>query len=378
MTPEFALGSFLARWGGLVQYDLSASESTTLTLPALLDMAEPEDADRWQSLALGYADPHGASWLRTTIAARYGTLGSNDVVCCAGAQEGLACVSRAILTQADHAIIVLPLYQPSEHVVTSRCAATGVVLAEEEGWRLDVGRVAAAIRPETKLVVTNFPNSPTGVSIDPATLQSLVELCRHHGLWLVNDEVYRTTVTEPALAPKPVADLYERGISIDSVSKGFGLAGLRVGWVACRDHGLLTRVLLAKSALSSCLAAPAEVLAQIALKAEGAIIGRNTTIARANRACLDRFYAGHPDVFEPGLEDNLAFSSPRYVLDDDASGFAINLIRTTGVLLMPWSLWGSPLGKIPANRFRIGLGNTSMPEALSAIAAYLSERVYRS
>jgi aspartate/methionine/tyrosine aminotransferase len=360
----------LARWGGHVRYDLSASESATLTLPALLAMAGPEDAERWQNLTLGYANPHGADWLRATIAARYETLAADDVVCCAGAQEGLACVFAALLNPDDHAIIVLPLYQPSEHVVTSICAATGVVLAEAEGWRLDVGRVAAAIRPETKLVFTNFPNSPTGVSIDPGMLRALVELCRRHGLWLVNDEVYRTTVSDPAGAPKPVADLYERGISVASLSKGFGLAGLRVGWVGCRDRALLARVLQAKSGLSSCLAAPNEVLAHIALQAEAAIIGRNRAIAMANRDCLDRFYAAHSDVFEAGMAHNLAFSSPR-ILRDDASAFTIDLVRATGVLVMPWTLWRSPLGQIPTNRLRIGLGNTHMPTALSAMEAYL-------
>ena len=368
----------MARWAGHVQYDLSASESTTLTLAALLAMAGPEDAERWRNLSLRYADPHGARWLRTTIAARYGTLAADDVVCCAGAQEGLACVFSAILTRHDHAIIVLPLYQPSEHVVTSICAATGVVLTEEQGWSLDVDQVAAAIRPDTKLVFTNFPNSPTGASVDPATLHSLVELCRRRGLWLVNDEVYRTTLTDPAGPPKPVADLYERGISIDSLSKGFGLAGLRVGWVACRDRALLARFLLAKSALSSCLAAPSEMLAQIALTAESAIIGRNRAIALANLECLHRFYAEHPDVFEPGLSDNLAFSSPRIRHADDASVFAIDLLRATGVLVMPWSLWRSPLGQIPVNRLRIGLGNIDMPTALSAMEAYLSDRMWHS
>ena len=371
VTAEFALGSFLARWGKQIRYDLSASESATIPLSALLAMAGEEDARRWQDLELRYADPHGASWLRATIATRYQSLGPDQVICCAGAQEGLACVVRSILTPDDHAIVVLPVYQPSEHVVTAICPATGIALADDGKWSLDLRRVADAIRPDTKLVFTNFPNSPTGASIDRDTFAALVALCRHHGLWLVNDEVYRTTATDPGAAPPPVADLYERGVSVNSLSKGFGLPGLRAGWVACQDRALLARVLVAKSALSSCMATPNEVLAHIALQAEAQIVGRNNAIARANLQDLSGLYAAYPDVFEPACCDNLAFSSPRYLRDGDASGFAVRLMQEAGVLVLPWSLWHSPLAEIPANRVRISLSSPRTDAAVAAVGRYL-------
>ncbi len=125
MNEEFALGSFLARWSGHVRHDLSASESATLSLPSLLALAEAEDRARWEALAFGYADPHGAAWLRAAIATRYRRLEPAHVSCSAGAQEGLACVVRALLAPGDHAIVVLPIYQPSERAVTALCAASG-------------------------------------------------------------------------------------------------------------------------------------------------------------------------------------------------------------------------------------------------------------
>ena len=128
----------------------------------------------------------------------------------------------------------------------------------------------------------NFPNSPTGSSIDPAGLAALVALCRRHGLWLVNDEVYGLVNLDPRLRAPRVAEVYERGVSINAVSKGFGLPGLRVGWVACQDRRLLAQVQLAKSMLSSCLAAPSEVLTHIALRAEARIVER-TGRSESNR-----------------------------------------------------------------------------------------------
>ncbi|WP_258318221.1 aminotransferase class I/II-fold pyridoxal phosphate-dependent enzyme, partial [Escherichia coli] len=92
------------------------------------------------------------------------------------------------------------------------CAADGVALRPEPAWTLDLDGLVAAIRPNTRLVLMNFPNSPTGASLDRTTLERLVDLCRRHGLWLVNDEVYRQTDLDPGRAVPPVVDVYERGI----------------------------------------------------------------------------------------------------------------------------------------------------------------------
>lgn len=369
---DFALANFLSRWSGQTRHDLSASESATLRLSSLLEMAGDDDRQRWHALELGYADPHGASWLRSAIADRYQGMDASHVLCSAGAQEAVTCVMRALLGSRDHAVVVVPIYQPTEQAVTSICEATGVALRDCNDWQLDLDEVAAAIRPQTKLVLINFPNSPTGASIDPAALADLVELCRHQGLWLVNDEVYRSVEIDPALCPTPVAELYERGISIDAVSKGFGLPGLRVGWLVCRDKALFGKVLLAKSALSSCLAAPSEVLAHIAIRAEASIVGRNRAIAQANRERLLHLLSRHPDILEGPVATDGVLAFPRYRGIDGADSFAIRLAQEAGVLVLPSSVWHSPLAPVPADRLRIGLGRVEAGSALTALDAYLT------
>lgn len=372
MRDEFALGAFLARWHGWVRHDLSASVSETSTLPDLLAMAGAEDTERWRGLGMGYAEPHGAVWLRAAIAARHRGLEADDVSCCAGAQESLTCVMRALLAPDDHAIVVLPIYQPSERAVTAICAATGVALTEDDdGWHLDLDRIEAAVRPETRVIMMNFPNSPTGAALDAATLGALIHLCRRHGIWLVNDEVYR--LSGEGAAPPPLADLYERGISIDALSKAFGLPGLRVGWVACRDRALLARVLVAKSALSSCLAVTSEVLAHIALRAEADILARNRAIARTNVARLRAVLSRHPDVFED-VDTATVFAFPRYCGAGSAEAFAVSLVRETGVLVLPSTLWASPLAPVPCDRLRLGLGREDASEGLMALASSLAEQ----
>ena len=369
---DFALARFLGTFSGHARHDLSASESATLTLSFLLEMADSDDQHRWQTLDFGYADPHGAPWLRNAIANRYQNLDTSNVLCCAGAQEGLTCVMRALLASGDHAIVVVPIYQPSEQAVTSICETTGVALRDQDDWQLDLDAVAAAIRPETRLVLINFPNSPTGAAINPALLSSLVDLCRHHGLWLVNDEVYRSVSSDPALSAPPVSEIYERGVSIDAVSKGFGLPGLRVGWILCQHKVLFQKVLLAKSALSSCLATPSEVLAHIALKAEATIVRRNKAVAHSNRQRLLALLHRHPDVLDGIGSSDAVLAFPRYRGADGADSFARRLVRDAGVLVLPSSLWHSPLASVPADRLRIGLGRVEAGLALTALDEYLA------
>jgi aspartate/methionine/tyrosine aminotransferase len=375
MTAAFALAGFLARWHGAVRFDLSASESETLPLSGLLALAEEEDLRRWERLGLGYADPQGAPWLRRTIASRYRDLDAEEVLCCAGAQEAVSCTMRALLQPGDHAVVVVPIYQPSEAAVTGIAAATGVPLEEgrDGAWHLDVGRVAQAIRPETRLILMNVPNSPTGAVLDAETLQALVALCRRHGLWLVNDEVYRHGETDPATRLPPVVDLYERGVSIEAVSKSFGLPGLRTGWVAARDPALLARIQLAKSMLSSCLTGPGEVLAHIALQAGDRILARNRAIGRANRQAWQAFRQRHADYFDEDASAMAAFAFPRYRGAEGADRFVADLARRSGILLLPSSLWRSPLAEVPLDRFRIGLGRGGIAPALQAFEAYLTE-----
>ena len=358
-------------WPDGVRHDLASSDSETLSLSSLLALAQADDLERWNRLSLGYADPRGAPWLRGAIARRHSTIEPEAIVVCAGAQEALSCVAQALLEHGDHAVVVVPIYGPSERAVTGLCQATGVPLAETSGWHLDIDRVAAALRPSTRAVFANIPNSPTGAMLAAAELDDLVALCRRHGLWLVNDEVYRQTDRLADGLPM-VADLYERGVSINGLSKGFGLPGLRVGWVACRDRALLDRVLAAKTALSTCVATTSEVLATIALRAELAIVACTTAIGQRNRQRLTALLDRWPDLFDTDASRNLAFAFPRYRGPEGSDRFAARLLRHAGVHILPASLWRSPLAALPRDHVRIGLGHTKHGPGLDALETYLS------
>ncbi len=343
-----------------------------MTLADLLALADAEDAERWATLRLGYTDPLGAPWLRAAAAAGYEAATDRDLVCFAGAQEALYATLQALLASGDHAIIMLPSYQSMETLPLGLCAVSGVALDPATGWSLDIAAVAAAIRPNTRLIAISFPNNPTGKQLEHDRFAALVALCRRHGIWLLSDEVYRLTERDPQRRLPQAADVYERGISLGVVSKAYGLPGLRIGWVACRDRGLVDRVATIRQYLSTCSAGPSEVLACIALKAAPRILVRNRAIAEANLGRLLPFLARHEALFDCFTPEGGVVCYPRYKGAEGVEPFVARMAEAAGVLLLPASVFRSELLGLPADRFRIGFGRMSFDAGLEALERALA------
>lgn len=341
----------------------------------LLALADEEDAARWQSLTLEYTDPLGADWLRRSIATAYERIRPEDVTCFAGAQEGMYAALHATLTRDDHAIIVTPSYQSLETIPLGICSVSAVPLLPEAGWKLSLDAVAAAIRHNTRVIAVNFPHNPTGALVTPAEFSALVELCRHHGMWLLSDEVYRLTERDPNRRLPHAADAYERGISLNVVSKAYGLPGLRIGWVACRDRAALQRMQAIKQFLSTCNAGPSEVLANIALKAGPRILARNRAIATTNLEALLALVRRRADLFDVTIPEGGMVAYPRYLGADGVEAFVQRIAELAGVILLPASVFRSELADTPADRFRIGFGRSDFAAGLAALGAALDEGV---
>ena len=287
-------------------------------------------------------------------------------MCHAGAEEGIYAAMRVLLGEGDHAVVTVPNYQAAETLPLEICSATGVALRAEDGWRLDLDEVRDAIQPNTRLVSINFPNNPTGAVISRADLLALVDICRAHGLWLFSDEVYRGIEADPADTLPQVADIYEKGISLNVMSKAYGLPGLRIGWVACQDRDLLLRLERYKHYLSICNGAPSERLAVIALKARDRILAKNRKLLSGNRKLLDEFFADYPDLFKwvPPRGGCVAF--PRLTSKMNCEQFCADLVQESGVLLLPSSIYQSDLLETPTDRFRIGFGRRGVADGLAA------------
>jgi len=372
--PDFRLETYFARWEFTARYHLTASDAQTISMTDLLAMAGPADLADWQNLTLGYTETRGDPQLREAIASTYDGLTADDVLVFAGPGEGLTSTMRALLGPDDHAVVVLPNYQSAETVPASLCAVTGVALRPEDGWDLDPDAIAAALRPGTKLIAVNFPNNPTGSVASPDRWQALLELASRRGIYLFSDEIYRGAELDPARTLPQAADRYERAISLNGVSKAYGLPGLRIGWIACQDHAVLDGAERVKHYGSICSSAPSEVLARIAINAADRLLAGTRRLIAANLPHFDEFFARYPGLFEWAPPAGGCVCYPRYLGPDGAEEFCRAAVEEGGVLLLPPSIYASDLADMPTDRFRIGVGRADVARSLAALGEFLDAR----
>ncbi len=369
--PDFRLETHFSKWEFKARHHMTASDAESLSLRALLAMATPAQRESFESMWLGYTETWGAPDLRETIAATYEKQPPGNVLCFAGASEAIFAANAVLLDADSHAIVVTPNYQSHETLPASICAATGVPLDPADNWSLDIDRLAAAIRPNTRLVTINFPHNPTGAILASDRYHALVELCRKHGIYILHDEIFHGLGPTGTKHLPFVADLYERGLSLNVMSKSYGLPGLRIGWIACQDREVLSKMERMKHYLSICSSGPSERLAIIALENRHEILARNCRIVDENLPKWDTFFARHPGLFEWRRPDGSCMAFPRYLGADGAEAFARALIEDSGVLLLPSTIFRSDLGPTPSDRFRLGFGRTGLDEGLAAMEAHI-------
>jgi aspartate/methionine/tyrosine aminotransferase len=212
-------------------------------------------------LLLCYGDHLGDPALRDAIAAGGDGVRADDVIVMPGAAAALFAVSTSCLEAGDHAVIVRTNYATNLETPRAIGADLSVVdLAYEDGWALDVDRIEAEVRPgATKLISVTCPHNPTGTMLGRADLEALAALAERAGTVLLVDETYRDLTHGPLLPM--AATLSPRVISVASMSKAYGLPGLRIGWAVCRDSTLVETLLAAKEQMVICGATLDEAIA---------------------------------------------------------------------------------------------------------------------
>jgi aspartate/methionine/tyrosine aminotransferase len=212
-------------------------------------------------LLLCYGDHLGDPVLREAVAEGGAGIRPDDVIVTPGAAAALFATATSLLEPGDHAVIVRTNYATNLETPRAIGAELDIVdLAFDHEWRLDTARVAARVRAgSTRLISVTCPHNPTGTMLDLESLHALVELAERSGAVLLVDETYRDLTHE---SPLPMAaSLSTRAISVSSMSKAYGLPGLRVGWAACRDRQLAETLLAAKEQIVICGATIDEAIA---------------------------------------------------------------------------------------------------------------------
>jgi aspartate/methionine/tyrosine aminotransferase len=244
-------------------------------------------------------------------------------------------------------------------------------LRAEQGWTFDLDALQRLLRPQTRLVAVNLPNNPTGAMPDRETFRELVDICADRGIRLFSDEVFRGLELDPTHTLPQAADLSPTALSLNVMSKSYGLPGLRIGWLACRDRAVLERLERRKHYTSICNAGPSEHLAVIALGATERIHARNRAIIAENLPIFDDFFAAWPERFEWQHPQGGCVSFPRLVTGEPTSTFCRRLVERAGVVVLPADIFSSRLFEVPTDRFRIGVGRRESAAALQAFDQFL-------
>jgi aspartate/methionine/tyrosine aminotransferase len=363
----FALERFFARYEFTTRYLLCASDPESMELDDLLAL-EPGAQERFGRLRLGYTESRGGPDLRGAIARLYQHNDPEKILVHTGSEEPIFVFMNAVLQPGDRVVVQWPSYQ-SQHSIPEAHGAT------VERWLSDLNcdgspdpdELERLIRPETRVIVITTPNNPTGYAFRRAQLDAVVEIARRNGLWLFGDEVYRGLEREAERIPA-VCDLYERGVSLGGLSKGYGLAGLRAGWIATSDRALYGRMSAIKDYLTICNSAPSEFLATLALGQTHALLERVRKIIARNLNCLDDFFARRAGLFDwrkPGA-GTTAF--PRY-LGGSSEAFCMRAAERAGVLLLPSTVFESGDAHL-----RIGYGRANLPEAVAVLEDYIDSQ----
>ncbi len=366
MKPRpFSLERYFAEYEFTTRYLLCSSDPQSTTIGDLLAL-EPGAADAFARVWLGYTESRGNPELRRLISKLYERTGDDEILVCSGANEPIFAFMNATLEAGDHFIVQFPAYQ-------SHYSVAEAIGAEMTPWNAnlsgdgapDPDELAAAIRPSTRAIVITTPNNPTGYTFDRERLDAVVAIARKHGLWLLADEVYRGSERDVRDRHPAVCDLYERGVSLGGTAKAYGLAGLRIGWIATHDPALYQRLAEFKDYLTICNSAPSEFLTMVALRHGETLLARLRETTSRNLDLLDAFFARHAADWEWHRPRAGTTAFPRYVRGS-TERLCRDAVTNAGVLLLP-----SVAFDAGDERVRIGYGRTNMPEALGALEAYL-------
>ncbi len=367
MLPDFKLERYLAAHEFTAPFLLSSSDCESLSIKELLAY-EPAAATELENLWLGYTEAPGHPALRKQVTALYEKVSADQVLVHAGAEEAIFNFMNVVLSPGDHLVVHWPCYQSLFQVAASiGCEVTKWEADADRGWEVTSGQLEKLIRPNTKAVILNTPHNPTGFLMKAAVLREVAALVESRGAILFVDEVYRGLEYDERDRLPSACDLSPTAVSLGVMSKAYGLAGLRIGWVATRNQILLEKMTSYKDYTSICNSGPSELLATVALKHGVALVRRNREIIAANLKAADTLFSTYAHLLEWHRPKAGCIAFPKWKGKGTSAEFCRAVLESTGVLLADSSLF---LGG--ERHFRLGFGRRNFAEGLGRLSDFLS------
>jgi aspartate/methionine/tyrosine aminotransferase len=363
----FRIEHYFAKHEFSARYLLASSDAESRSIQEVLDL-EPGSHERFLKHWCGYTESPGAPSLRAIVAGIYQQIEPNQALIVSSSEEGILLVYHAWLKAGDHVIVETPCFESALELARS----TGAEVSEwrrrsEDSWSHDVEGLTRLVRQNTRMIYICTPHNPTGLLMPRDVLTQVVELCRSLDIILFSDEVFRELEHDSSTRLPAACDLYENAVSLGSMSKTYGLPGLRLGWLVSRNASVLQRCLDLRLYTTICNSAPSEFVCEIALRHRDVLIRRNLEIVHRNLALLGDFFRDHSELFEWVKPNASPMCFPRFHGSVNVLQFCDDLVRESGVMLLPGTVYDQP------HHIRFGYGRRNMSEALQRLKLHLSE-----
>jgi aspartate/methionine/tyrosine aminotransferase len=362
----------MERWQSLYEHEveLNLADSAVRCAPLGI-LLGAHDLEALAGLELFYPQVNGTDLLRGLIAQTYAPAPSPDeVLVTVGAAEANALVCSTLLEPGDRVTVIEPGYRQVRGMAENMgCAVDVVQLHDENAWELDVEELRAKVGPRTKLLAVVNPNNPTGTILSAEARSAILEVVESTGCWLLADEVYRGSERDGVETQSFWAQ-HPQALAVNSLSKAYGLCGLRIGWVVA-PQPLADELRRRHEYAVISASLPSVFLAERALEPSKRteLLTRQRELVRDGAEVYARWLDEHAAVISAHPTAATALSFPRYSAPL-ASEQVADAIRTrASVLVVP----GSMLGSEGHLRLTVGFEPDFLGRALDRIASVLGE-----
>ncbi|KAJ4326430.1 hypothetical protein N0V94_000105 [Neodidymelliopsis sp. IMI 364377] len=325
---------------------------TEFAVESLRELSEDKNRDVLNTdRVLTYGAIRGAEDLRNNLARLYSAkvaspLSPDNILTTPGAIQANYLVAYSLVGEGDHVVCQYPTYQSLYDVPRSLGADVDLwKMQPEKNWELDLEALKLLIKPNTKLIVINNPNNPTGAILGKSFLEKLVAIATEHDITILADEVYRPifhsiSPLDKDFPPSLLSMGYKNVIVTGSMSKAYSLAGIRVGWIASRNPEIIEKIASARHYTTISVSGLDEQVAAYALSPATVhgLLARNIQLARTNLALLERFVIKNEDECEwvkPVAGTTAFIKFHREGKPVDSVDFCKKLLEKTGVLFVP-------------------------------------------
>jgi aspartate/methionine/tyrosine aminotransferase len=348
------------------EFNLSASACEPMTYDELLALEEGVQENLFQQ-SLAYPARHGSEALRHAISNRYQGVTGEDVLVGSGVDDSLYMLFSALIEPGDRVVVLTPAYPP-QLALPRRMGAEIIPwqARSENDWLPDLDELRKLIEPTTKMVVTTFPQNPTGFMPGSEFIRELVEIVAAKDIILVSDEIYSCLPHDNQNEPYRLVEHYEHALSIHGLSKTFGLPGLRVGWMTSRDIPLMDRIRDDARLFNCYVPTPVDYLARLALRHEKTLLARNARIVQHNLDLAKAFFARNSSLFQwkPPMAGVLSF--PRWLGAGGTRAMSQQLLERASVALIP-----SFCLEAGDDHFRLSVSARNFDKGLARLEEYL-------